>query len=296
MRRQDSATIIASLALAAVLGGSGSAVARGEISTWKTEEVEPGVLRVLDDLAGHDLTERYPANHRDMDHIAIADDGTVWIAGTASGSDNDRVNGFMVWPLGQEGLWGIDDGVPEWIDFFGFTPDGTLRATGAGISEFDGSTWSGTSGSHRIVAPDGTVWFASIHGGVESWDGDAFEDHLEGQWIQWLGIDDGTLWAFGEGYWTFGDGIWSRQEPGWTAGLDPDSKRLIVTSDGVAWNTDGNGVTRRRGDDVTRYLAGRPINQIAMAPDGAVWAIGGVSRSENGGVYRIEPPSQADGQ
>jgi hypothetical protein len=296
MRRMRSATTVAILALATVLSGSASAVAGGEISTWKTEEVEAGVLRVLDDLSGHDLTERYPANHRDMDHIAIADDGTVWIAGTASGSDNDGVNGFMVWPLGQAGLWGIDDGVPEGIDVFEFTPDGTLRAIGTGISQFDGSTWSGTSGSHRVVAPDGTVWFASIRGGVESWDGDVFEDHLNGRWIQWLGVDDGVLWALGDGFWTFADGTWSRQEPSWRAGLEGDSKQRIVTSDGAVWKTNGNGVTRRTDDEVTRYLQGRPINEIALAPDGAVWAIGGVSRSENGGVYRIEPPSEADGE
>jgi hypothetical protein len=295
MRQVRSAATIASLTLVAVLSGAASAIAGSEISTWKTEEVELGVLRVLDDRAGHDLTERYPTNHRDMDHIAIADDGTVWIAGTASGSDNALVNGFMVWPLGQEGLWGIDDGVPDWIDVFEFTPDGILRTVGAGIDEFDGSTWSGTSGSPHLVTPDGTVWFASTQGGVESWDGEAFEHHLEGRWIQWLGIDDGTLWAFGDGYWTFEYGAWSRQEPAWAAGLGTDTRRRIMTSDGAVWKATGNGVTRRTEDGVTRYLKGRPINEIAVAPDGAVWAIGGVSRTENGGVYRIKPPGESDG-
>ena len=294
MRRLNQVTTATSLALASVLAGAAAVAAGSDISTWKTEEVEPGVLRVLDDLAGHDLTERYPVNHRDMDHIAIADDGTVWIAGTASGSDNELVDGFMVWPLGMEGLWGIDDGVPESIDAFEFTPDGTLRAVGAGISEFDGTSWSGTAGSHRVVDPDGTVWFVSIRGGVESWDGSAFERHLGNRWIEWLGVADGTLWALGDGYWTLEDGQWSRQEQGPTAGYDPGDKQLIMTDGGVVWNTDGDGVTRQAAGEVTQYLAGRPINQIALAPDGAIWAIGGVSQVENGGVYRIEPPGGSD--
>ena len=284
MRSRRFTVLLGGLALAALIGGSAAGVtAQSDISTWKTEEVEPGVLRVLDDGAGHDLTERYPDNHRDMDHIAIAGDGSVWIAGTASGGDNDFIEGFLVWPLGQEGLYTMEDGVPAWIALFEFAPDGTLWAMGDGIGKFDGGEWSSTTGSHRLVAPDGTAWFASVNDGVESWDGEAFTHHLADRWVQSLSIaDDGTLWAVGDGLSTFDGETWSSGD---------GSKQSIQTAEGIIWETHGSGVDRVEGNSVTRYLQGRPINQIALAPDGALWAIGAVSEMENGGVYRIEPPS-----
>ena len=36
----------------------------------------------------------------------------------------------------------------------------------------------------------------------------------------------------------------------------------------------------------TTYLAGTPINEVVVAPDGTVWAVGGYD-GENGGLYRI---------
>jgi hypothetical protein len=36
------------------------------------------------------------------------------------------------------------------------------------------------------------------------------------------------------------------------------------------------------------YLEGTPINEIAVAPDGAIWAVGGYA-GDNGGLYRITP-------
>ena len=39
-------------------------------------------------------------------------------------------------------------------------------------------------------------------------------------------------------------------------------------------------------DEGTFYLAGTPINVVAVAPDGTVWAVGGYD-GEDGGLYRI---------
>jgi hypothetical protein len=51
--------------------------------------------------------------------------------------------------------------------------------------------------------------------------------------------------------------------------------------------TGGMGVTCEVGaGELTTYLAGTPINQIAAAPDGMVWAVGGCD-GDNGGLYRI---------
>lgn len=38
----------------------------------------------------------------------------------------------------------------------------------------------------------------------------------------------------------------------------------------------------------TTYLAGTPINQVAVAPDGTIWAVGSFD-GDNGGLYRITP-------
>ena len=42
----------------------------------------------------------------------------------------------------------------------------------------------------------------------------------------------------------------------------------------------------------TVYLVGTPINAVAVAPDGTVWAVGGYD-GDNGGLYRITPDSVA---
>jgi hypothetical protein len=39
-------------------------------------------------------------------------------------------------------------------------------------------------------------------------------------------------------------------------------------------------------EERTTYLPGTPINQIAAAPDGSIWAVGGYA-GDNGGLYRI---------
>jgi hypothetical protein len=148
-----------------------------------------------------------------MDHLAIEPDGTVWIASTASQSDNEHLRGFQVWALGRPGVWGLQDGVPEHISFLQVAPDGTLWAVGSSVATFDGHTWTspGTS-PYRVAAPDGTLWLIHPESGIEAWDG--------------------------------------------------------TTS--------------------TRYLRGSQINEIALAPDGAIWAVGSVG-PENGGVYVIRP-------
>src|SRR6185503_7953283 len=112
-----------------------------------------------------------PDYPRDIDHIAVAPDGTVWIASTARESDNRFLDGFEVWPVGEPGLYGSADGVPAYVGWLMFMPGGTLWAIGSEIARFDGTSWSKVEGSHRAVTPDGTLWLVSPTGGLESWDG-----------------------------------------------------------------------------------------------------------------------------
>ena len=83
---------------------------------------------------------------------------------------------------------------------------------------------------------------------------------------------------------------------------------LVARCDGEAWSSPGDwgqtladlkagqwridpdgGIDGRVGGVEFGLLESSPINMIALAPDGMVWAIGGIGDEENGGVYRIDP-------
>jgi hypothetical protein len=72
--------------------------------------------------------------------------------------------------------------------------------------------------------------------------------------------------------------LWALGQPG-IVQLPPDSQIC---------GTDGYGVTCWAEDTGTEttHLADTPINQVAVAPDGTVWAVGGYA-GDNGGLYRI---------
>jgi hypothetical protein len=124
-----------------------------------TEEVEPGVERIIRDDAGHDLDETHPTYRYDMDDVFVTPDGTVWLSTTYSRSDNDaNPPGALLWALGQPGT----STVPE---VFCFTE-------GMGVICFDPATEEETTYladtpiNQISIAPDGTVW------AVGGYDGD----------------------------------------------------------------------------------------------------------------------------
>jgi hypothetical protein len=124
-----------------------------------TEEVEPGVERIISDGAGHDLDEKHPTYRYDMDEVFITPDGTVWLSTTYSRSDNDaNPPGALVWALGQPGTTSL--------------PDGPFCGTrGRGVTCFDPvnqteTTYlAGTPINEIAIAPDGTIWAVGGYGG-----------------------------------------------------------------------------------------------------------------------------------
>ena len=75
-----------------------------ELDGLVTEEVEPGVERIISDGAGHDLDERHPTYRYDMDDVAVTPDGTVWLWSSYHETDNDaNPPGGLLWVLGEPG-------------------------------------------------------------------------------------------------------------------------------------------------------------------------------------------------
>ena len=128
-----------------------------------TEEVEPGVERIISDDAGHDLDETHPTYRYDMDDVFVTADGTVWLSTTYSRSDNDaHPPGGLLWALGEPGMSEPPDVLC-----------GPAREDeGLGVTCFDPATeeqtfyLAGTPINKVTVAPDGTVW------AVGGYDGD----------------------------------------------------------------------------------------------------------------------------
>ncbi len=70
-----------------------------------TEEVEPGVERIISDDAGHDLDETHPTYRYDMDDVFVTPDGTVWLQSTYTATDNEaNPPGPLLWALGEPGM------------------------------------------------------------------------------------------------------------------------------------------------------------------------------------------------
>ena len=89
------------ITLLLVAGSAAGALAQDDgLAGLVTEEVEPGVERVISDGAGNDLEEKHPSCRYDMDGVFVAPDGTVWLTTSYRGTDNDaNPPGALVWAL-----------------------------------------------------------------------------------------------------------------------------------------------------------------------------------------------------
>jgi hypothetical protein len=173
--------LLAAGATSAAAQGAGASAgsAPGAITTddllarLVTEQVEPGVLRIVND--GHrDLSRPVVGDEDDVDasafrsNLAAGEDGSVWIFGPDE-----------FFRLGEPGSYATDEATPAFLGrHVEVTPDGlvwaldeqagTLRAFGEGawavraegVTDFD-------------VAPDGTVWASGPaglrRGGAAGW-------------------------------------------------------------------------------------------------------------------------------
>ena len=151
---------------AAVTASPSPVTADGLMSHLVTEEVEPGVLRVLSDGVGHDLVVDPPVG------LTIGPDGEVVLL-AAVGRPPRPATIDRVYVLGEEGtepLPGDADADIYWMDS-AVDADGGLwvplggNLDGGRLGRFDGSTWTmptwpnGSGEVHAIEATsDGAVW------------------------------------------------------------------------------------------------------------------------------------------
>jgi hypothetical protein len=141
-----------------LLAGSAVGALAQDDAAMVTEEVEPGVERIISDGAGHDLEQKHPSYRYDMDGVFVAPDGTVWLTTSYRDTDNDaNPPGALVWALGQSGT-------PQYpADLFCYTQ-------GRGVTCWDPVTDSSTmylttTEINAVAAtPDGTFWAVGADG------------------------------------------------------------------------------------------------------------------------------------
>jgi hypothetical protein len=120
-----------------------------------TEEVEPGVERIISDGAGHDLDETHPDFRCDMDDIAIMPDGAIMLWSSYHDTDNDaNPRGGLLWVLGEPG----ETTTPE-PSVFCYLPDSHFGVVCFDpVKEMEVLLLEGVRINALAIAPDGTVW------------------------------------------------------------------------------------------------------------------------------------------
>jgi hypothetical protein len=151
--------------LIALLAGSAVGVTAQDEAGLVTEEVEPGVERIISDGAGHDLEERHPTYRYDMDDVFVAPDGSVWLTSSYSDTDNEANGspGQLLWVLGQPGTSELPGGtfcfrgVPDIAEALGVTCWNPATETQ--------TRYLTTTHINAVApAPDGTFWAVGADG------------------------------------------------------------------------------------------------------------------------------------
>jgi hypothetical protein len=221
-----------------------------------TEVIEPGVLRIVRDDAGHDLDEGHPDFRYDLDGLTITPDGTVWLQTTYHDTDNQLgvPLGPHVWALGRPGVLGVADGIPGSLHKLVPLLDSSVLAVGEEIVRVDDGGVTADAGPPVRPAHGGTLWLIEpgVLAGLAA--GEAPGGRLEMLW-------DGGAWI----------------------GLSELGRSVATPTDWCEATLQGVACSSGL------YLAGTRINQLAIAPDGAIWAVGDLE-DQGGGLYRISPP------
>jgi len=243
------------------------------LSGMVTVEVEPGVLRVVNDGV-RDLTPQAGGCER----VIVGGSDQVW-----------RTTGcWRLFRLGQEGEWTYD-------------PDVVHLGWGQGFASLDGRLWAleaaGPSGldAYHLRLFDQGAWVPDPRLGEPS----RGQIQVEGDGTVWvLGTDAAIYWA---GETAAGSSSWGNA---WISDRDRDGVFLLsVTDDGVAWfitepATDGS-VSFLRFDGAEWEVVPGPagfhaaaLHQVGLrsagvSPDGVLWTAGD-SLSPHASLARLD--------
>ncbi|MGD8487348.1 MAG: hypothetical protein PVH07_11995 [Chloroflexota bacterium] len=232
------------------------------LSGMVTEEVEPGVYRVVNDgVRDHS----YPEGGWGVPvlEVDVLPDGSVWLShGVVEPGD--------LYHLGEE---------PEFVDIAAgslyreVAPDGTLWAIGdavydpRGIFSFDGERWTERATatddlSALAVGPDGSVWVAADDADKHCPDIEA--DACSGTTLLRL-EDDGSLATIEDWADVYdGDATWPQQ-----LAVSPNGDLWLVGMVRVLLHYDGEGWEAIPGPD--GWDPGMRGRSLEFAPDGTMW-------------------------
>jgi hypothetical protein len=188
-----------------------------------TEEVEPGVYRVLSDDAGHDLVAEPPGD------VTVAPDGSVWLLRGASIEPGWPIRDHVdaVYRLGLRNTHPFDPADPSYAWFTDFAVDARGHAwvkigDGATLGNFDGSSWmaptwpDGSAGVAGIESSDdGSVWVTQT---VEDGPGPRVARIINGEWTVLPPLEAPTLAGYFHGA----------------------ARYFAAATDGTAWLANGN--------------------------------------------------------
>jgi hypothetical protein len=249
-----------------------------------TEEVEPGVFRVVNDGVRNlsYLEGGYPGSMVDL-----TPDGSVWLSGV-----EDRYGLFQ---LGEEPVF---RDVTPWPPDLEVAPDGSLWAIGDPwdfdnrIFSFDGEGWTeratktddSLSFGALAIGPDGTVWVAASD--RDKYCSDTDSDECVGTVLMRL-EDDGSLTAI-EDWADVYDGYVSVGE----LAVSPAGDVWLEGMVGGRWSTGVEALLRFDGQ-VWELVAGPEglVNpwvgqSLAIAPDGTLWV--DANSPDAGGLARLD--------
>lgn len=230
-------------------------------------------------------------------------DGQVWV-GTTDGLAVYRGGSWDAFPGAEIGMEGVGSIA---------VADGQVWVAGSSgqfgrIARFDGDTWRpvagangfGEVGPHPSVAvgEEGTVWAASDGSGLFRLDGDRWVQEASSgprpDLFQVVASSSEDVWATGDGY-QGRDGVWRLDDGTWTTfpGLPGGTlNQLAVGPEGTLWAATQRGLARFQGSAWEEVASG-PHHAIAFAPDGAVWASSGLAIQRVGGGG-LEPAALPD--
>ncbi len=305
------------MAPAAVTASPSPTTTQELLSGMLTEEVEPGVFRVVND----GVRDLWPGSD-----IVAGSDGSVWLARGAQWfrlSDADTQT--------TKGLWSGE---------YEVAPDGTLWGiAGASVFSFDGTSWTQWRSDSAVlnglaIAPDGTVW---VSGGDERDETtDLYRLTADGltatpDWTdvhpgaagagQLIVAPGGDVWLIGEqdpdlpGYDNGGprvDALLRFDGSEWEVVAVPDDLRYVgegqsfdIGADGTLWaavgdpSADGDGLARLDDSGWTVFSEADgvrpwgifgffPTDHLHVAPDGSAWVNAEGDGSSCGGVAHFD--------